>query len=101
MSQWLEAWHETKPQKLPNKRAHDKMKRQLKKLAKAKNKHFDNMFLTMMIKHHAGAVRMSELVKEKGARPELLQFAEKVAHDQTAEIRQMEEWQRAWDKKKN
>ncbi len=97
----MEAWHRATPQKMPNKRAHQKMKRQMEKLAKARNNDFDKMFLKMMIKHHAGAVRMSGLVKEKGSHPELLQFAEKVVQDQMTEIRQMEDWQQAWYKSEN
>ena len=97
MSQWLEGY-QAKPHQVPNKRAHQKMKIQMEKLAKAKHKDFDKMFLDMMIKHHAGAVRMSSLVKQKRSRPELQRFAEKVILDQTAEIKQMKGWRQAWKK---
>jgi uncharacterized protein (DUF305 family) len=97
MSQWLEGY-QAKAQQMPNKRAHQKMTMQMEKLAKAKNKNFDEMFLDMMIQHHAGALRMSNLVKQKRSRPELQRFAEKVIQVQTAEIKQMKDWRQAWKK---
>jgi uncharacterized protein (DUF305 family) len=98
LTQWLKEWQSAEPEKMP-KMADKKMKAEMAKFEVAKDAEFDKMFLEMMIKHHAGAVRMSRLVKEKSTRPELLKFAGNVIKDQTAEIQQMEDWQTAWFKK--
>ncbi len=98
LTQWLKEWQRAEPEKMP-KMADKKMKAEMVKLEAAKAAEFDKMFLEMMIEHHAGAVRMSRLVKEKSTRPELLKFSENVIKDQTAEIQQMQDWQTAWFKK--
>jgi uncharacterized protein (DUF305 family) len=99
MTQWLKEWQGAEPQKVANKMADQSMKAQMPTLEAAKNAEFDKMFLEMMSEHHAGAVRMSSLVKEKSARPELLKFADMVIKDQTTEIQQMEDWKKTWFKK--
>ena len=93
---WLKEWQVAEPKMMPNKMADKKMKAEMPKLEAAKDAEFDKMFLEMMIEHHAGAVRMSSLVKEKSTRPELLKFAANVMKDQTAEIQQMKDWQKSW-----
>ena len=98
LTQWLKEWQSAEPEKMP-KMADKKMKAEMAKFEAAKDTEFDKMFLEMMIEHHAGAVRMSRLVKEKSTRPELLKFSENVIKDQTAEIQQMQDWQTAWFKK--
>jgi uncharacterized protein (DUF305 family) len=53
---------------------------------------FDRLFLNLMIRHHEGAIRMSEqLLATPGAgqEPELFIFASAVDADQNAEIRRM------------
>ncbi len=97
LTQWLKEWHKADPDTMAGE--HAGMKMQGPKLEAAKDAEFDKMFLEMMIKHHEGGVQMSELVKERSNRPELLKFAEKVIKDQTAEIEQMKGWQTAWFKK--
>lgn len=96
LTQWLKEWQGAKPNKMADKMADKKMKAEMAKFEAARDAEFDKMFLEMMIEHHAGAVRMSSLVKEKSTRPELLKFGEKVIKDQTAEIQQMKGWQAAW-----
>ena len=98
LTHWLKEWQGTEPKMMPNKMAEDKMHAEMPMLETAKDSEFDKMFLKMMIEHHAGAVRMSTLVKEKSTRPELLQFATKVIRDQTSEIKQMKAWEKAWFK---
>lgn len=99
LTQWLKEWQGAEPKKMPNMMADKKMKAEMPKFEAAKDAEFDKMFLEMMIEHHAGAVRMSSLVKEKSTRPELLKFADKVIKDQTAEIQQMEDWKKTWFRK--
>ena len=98
LSQWLKVWHKADPDTMAGEHAGMKMEG-MSKLEAAKDTNFDKMFLEMMIKHHDVAVQMSELVKERSKRPELLTFAEKVVKDQTAEIEQMKGWQTDWFKK--
>ena len=98
MTRWLKEWHKADPDTMAGEHAGMKMEG-MPKLEAAKDTEFDKMFLEMMIKHHEGGVQMSELVKERSNRPELLKFAEKVIKDQTGEIEQMKGWQTAWFKK--
>lgn len=96
---WLKKWANAEPAKMPAMAGHEKMMAGMAKLQAAQGPEFDRMFLEMMMEHHAGAIRMSELVKEKTIRPELLAFAAKVIKDQTVEIEQMKTWQTEWFKK--
>lgn len=57
---------------------------------------YDRMFLHEMIDHHQGAVDMADLVKERAAHTELINFAGKIDTDQRAEIGSMKSWQQAW-----
>lgn len=47
---------------------------------------FDRMFLTMMIAHHEGAIRMAETEQANGSNPDAVALAKKIAEDQQAEI---------------
>lgn len=96
LTKWLKEWQGAEPEKTPNKMAAKKMKAEMQKFAAANDAEFDKMFLEMMTEHHAGAVRMSGLVKDKSVRPDLLKFAEKVIRDQTVEIQQMIVWKSEW-----
>lgn len=98
LTQWLKEWHKADPDTMAGKHAGMKMEG-MPKLEAAKDAEFDKLFIEMMITHHEGAVQMSELVKDRSNRPELLKFAEKVIKDQTVEIEQMKGWQTAWFKK--
>ncbi|MEV0414927.1 DUF305 domain-containing protein [Streptomyces sp. NPDC050448] len=50
---------------------------------------FDTMFLTMMIKHHEGAVEMANTEKQQGAYGPAKEMAGNIVTSQTAEITQM------------
>jgi uncharacterized protein (DUF305 family) len=52
---------------------------------------FDQMFLTMMIEHHTGAIEMAQTEQQDGENPDAIALAEKIEADQTAEIAQMED----------
>jgi len=63
---------------------------ELKALRAAKGAKFDRMFLTMMIKHHRGALQMAQAERAKGQHPEALALAEAVEAAQQAEIKKMQ-----------
>lgn len=65
---------------------------QMKALAAAQGADFDKMFLTLMIVHHEGAVKMVDhLLAQPGSAydPVLFDFVNEVKNDQTAEIEKM------------
>lgn len=65
---------------------------QIKDLAGAKGAAFDRLFLTLMTKHHDGALKMvDKLFEQPGAAydPVLFEFVNDVKSDQTAEIKKM------------
>jgi uncharacterized protein (DUF305 family) len=65
---------------------------QMAALAAATGTDFDRQFLTLMIKHHEGAVDMVEaLVEQPGSayEPALFEFTRDVTNDQNAEIERM------------
>lgn len=65
---------------------------QMAELRAAQGTEFDRMFLTLMIPHHEGAVKMvKELLKQPGAAydPLLFEFTTDVTNDQSAEIERM------------
>jgi uncharacterized protein (DUF305 family) len=59
------------------------------KLAESTGKAFDNLFLTMMIAHHEGAVTMAQEQIANGANPSAKALATKIVADQQAEIATM------------
>jgi uncharacterized protein (DUF305 family) len=65
---------------------------QMAALAAANGPEFDRQFLTLMIKHHEGAVEMvTELTEQPGSayEPALFEFTRDVTNDQNAEIERM------------
>jgi len=65
---------------------------QMAELAAAKGVDFDRLFLTLMIKHHDGAVKMvKKLLEQEGSAfdPALFEFTTDVTNDQKAEIKKM------------
>ena len=99
MQQWLAARGET----VPDPQAHAAMHAshqmagmaspaQMAELAKAESTDFDRMFLQLMIRHHAGALKMVEdLLKQQGSAydPTLFEFVNDVSNDQSSEIERM------------
>lgn len=51
---------------------------------------WDQMFLTMMIEHHEGAIEMSQTEQADGENADAIALAKKIEADQTAEIAVME-----------
>lgn len=62
---------------------------QLKKLAAAKGEAFDQLFLTLMITHHEGALTMAGDVKAQGNNIRVEEMADDVVAQQTSEISRM------------
>ncbi|MFF4054559.1 DUF305 domain-containing protein [Streptomyces sp. NPDC001668] len=62
---------------------------QLEKLRAAKGKAFDQLFLTLMITHHEGAITMATDVKGQGNNVRIEEMADDVVAQQTSEINRM------------
>lgn len=56
---------------------------------------FDREFIRQMIPHHQMAVMMSSMIMNS-EHPELRSLAQSIIESQTAEIRRMQQWQKAW-----
>lgn len=61
-----------------------------------KGDELDRIFLEDMIVHHQGAVDMAILLRDGTNRAEMKKFAEDIIRVQTAEIAQMEAWEKSW-----
>jgi uncharacterized protein (DUF305 family) len=62
---------------------------QLGKLRAADGKAFDQLFLTLMITHHEGAISMATDVKAQGNNVQIEEMADDVVAQQTSEISRM------------
>jgi len=62
---------------------------QLKQLRAADGKAFDQLFLTLMITHHQGAITMATDVKGQGNNIQVEEMADDVVAQQTSEINRM------------
>ncbi|MFF0156776.1 DUF305 domain-containing protein [Streptomyces sp. NPDC005263] len=62
---------------------------QLKKLRAARGAAFDQLFLTLMITHHEGAITMATDVKARGNNVRIEEMADDVIAQQTSEITRM------------
>jgi uncharacterized protein (DUF305 family) len=58
-------------------------------LKKASGADFDSMFLTMMVEHHEGAVKMATTEQDKGAYKPATGMAGSIVTSQNAEITEM------------
>jgi uncharacterized protein (DUF305 family) len=56
----------------------------------------DRHFIEMMISHHEGAMKMSDMALKRSKRPEIRQLAESIKSDQAREIAQMKSWYKQW-----
>ncbi|WP_189112893.1 DUF305 domain-containing protein [Pilimelia terevasa] len=100
MSAWLAAWGRPAPSAAPS-TGHGMpgmgtmpgmmSDADLAKLMAAKGAVFDRMFLTMMIRHHEGAVTMATDEQAKGSNPDARQLAGQIISAQTAEITRMKQ----------
>ncbi|TYQ31317.1 DUF305 domain-containing protein [Pseudanabaena sp. UWO310] len=65
----------------------------------AKDAEFDFRFINAMIPHHEGAVLMAKDASTKSTRTEIKKLAQDIISSQQVEIKQMQEWKKAWYKK--
>ena len=65
----------------------------------AQDAEFDLRFINAMIPHHEGAVKMAQEASTKSTRPEVKQLSKDIISSQQTEIKQMQEWKKAWYKK--
>ena len=65
----------------------------------AQDAEFDLRFINAMIPHHEGAVKMAQDASTKSTRPEVKQLSKEIISSQQTEIKQMQEWKKAWYKK--
>ncbi|WP_448331466.1 DUF305 domain-containing protein [Streptomyces sp. DSM 41534] len=95
MTTWLKAWGEQVPRGMEgvghNASAMPGMMsdHQMNRLKGASGSAFDTMFLTMMIKHHQGAIDMAKSEQRHGAYGPAKKLAAAIVTTQTAEIAQM------------
>jgi uncharacterized protein (DUF305 family) len=100
---FMQKWLRERGQDVPDPGAHGAMHtdhmmagmatpEQMAALAAAKGVDFDRQYLTLMIRHHEGAVKMvDELLEQEGSAfdPALFEFTTGVTNDQKAEIKKM------------
>ncbi len=60
------------------------------------SKEFDRTFLTMMVPHHEGAIRMARVELARGQDPEMRALAKQIVTAQSKEIDEMTAWQKDW-----
>ena len=63
----------------------------MKSLDSANGAAFDRMFLTMMIRHHEGAIEMAKTEQADGKNADAVALAKQIQADQEAEIAQMKD----------
>jgi uncharacterized protein (DUF305 family) len=68
-----------------------------RELRRAENEEFDCLFAEHMIRHHEGAIVMSEHVLDEGESERVADLAEDIIASQQEEIELMEGWQDDWD----
>lgn len=64
---------------------------QMRSLDAANGAAFDQMFLTMMMSHHQGAIEMAKSEQANGKNADAVALAKKIEADQTAELAQMQD----------
>ncbi|PKH41765.1 Uncharacterized conserved protein, DUF305 family [Nocardioides alpinus] len=100
MSSWLETWGEDVPDTdgggmggmdhggtdgMPGMMSSG----QMDELDSASGSAFDEMFLSMMIEHHEGAIEMAQTEQADGESPDAIDLAETIEETQAAEIETM------------
>ncbi|MFF7472036.1 DUF305 domain-containing protein [Streptomyces sp. NPDC008092] len=94
MTDWLKAWGEDVPMAGMDHSGHAGMTgmmsdKDMTMLKQAEGPDFDTMFLTMMVRHHQGAVQMAGTEQAKGAYGPATSMAGDIVTAQNAEIKEM------------
>ena len=97
---WLESWGEDVPDEGMSGMDHGDMSSddmggmmtadEMADLDAASGAEFDQMFLTMMIEHHEGAIEMAKTEQSEGEFPEALDMAKEIETTQAEEIQTMQ-----------
>ena len=95
MSEWLTAWGQTLRMDVSGGHDMSSMEgvmtaEEMDALGAATGAEFDTMWLEMMIRHHEGAIAMSETIKASGSNADALGLAEQIIVAQQAEIDEMQ-----------
>ncbi|WP_448267597.1 DUF305 domain-containing protein [Nostoc sp. DSM 114159] len=106
MKQWRQAWYPKagdKPMAYNSQMNHmiemssDQMKTMvMSQDLGAADAEFDLRFINAMIPHHEGAVTMAQDALSKSKRPEIKKLAQEIVKAQDIEIKQMQQWRKAW-----
>ncbi|MEH2407514.1 DUF305 domain-containing protein [Nostoc sp.] len=106
MKRWRQAWYPKagdKPMAYDSQMGHmmEMSSDQMKTMMMSQNlgaadAEFDLRFINAMIPHHEGAVTMAKDVLSKSKRPEIKQLAQEIIKAQNTEIKQMQQWRKAW-----
>lgn len=106
MKQWRQAWYPKagdKPMAYNSQMGHmmemssDQMKTMMMSQdLGAADAEFDLRFIDAMIPHHEGAVTMAQDALSKSKRPEIKKLAQEIVKAQDIEIKQMQQWRKAW-----
>ena len=101
MTGWLESWGEDVPEEMGSMPGMDHSgsggmsgmmsDTQMSELEGAQDAAFDELFLTMMIEHHEGAIEMAKAEQEDGKSPDAVKLAKEIEVTQTQEISTMRE----------
>ncbi|MFE6366020.1 DUF305 domain-containing protein [Streptomyces sp. NPDC057806] len=93
LSGWLTSWGEQVPAEGAGHEGHDMSgmmtAEEMKQLKSASGKAFDTAFLTLMIKHHEGAVAMAKTEQAEGTYQPAKDMADQIITSQSAEIARM------------
>lgn len=99
LTSWLASWGEQVPEEGMSGMDHDGMsgedmtgmmtQEDMDALQATSGAEFDQMFLTMMIEHHEGAIAMAQTEQAEGQNPDAIALAEQIGSDQQAEIQAM------------
>ncbi|MEH1867918.1 MAG: DUF305 domain-containing protein [Nostoc sp.] len=106
MKQWRQAWYPKagdKPMAYNSQMGHmmemssDQMKTMMMSQdLGAADAEFDLRFINAMIPHHEGAVTMGQDALSKSKRPEIKKLAQEIVKAQEIEIKEMQQWRKAW-----
>lgn len=103
MTGWLVAWGEAVPEDMSGMEGMDHggtamddmagmmSAEEMTALEGATGPDFDQMFLTMMIEHHEGAIEMAEAQQQDGENADAVALAATIAADQSREIQEMQD----------
>ncbi|WP_392482266.1 DUF305 domain-containing protein [Nostoc sp. C110] len=106
MKQWRQAWYPKagdKPMAYNSQMGHmmemssDQMQTMMMSQdLGAADAEFDLRFINAMIPHHEGAVTMAKDALSKSKRPEIKKLAQEIVKAQEIEIKEMQQWRKAW-----